>query len=81
MNGTSVKGFAGSGVRSALTRVLPMAIVVGISACAAAPINKPIEGGPVDTGAGSLTRPGNSSKGVGRSSRSRCTRLGSRPSH
>jgi hypothetical protein len=56
MNGTSVRGFTGSGVRSALTRVLLMAILVGISACAAAPINKPIEGGPVDTGAGSLTQ-------------------------
>ena len=43
-------------LRSALTRVLLATALFTISACAAAPINKPIEGGPVATGAGSLTQ-------------------------
>jgi hypothetical protein len=42
-------------LRSALTRVLLSTALFWISACAAAPINKPIKGGPVDTGSGSLT--------------------------
>jgi len=42
------------GRRQALTRVLLVTAVVATAACAAAPINKPIEGGPVSTGPGSL---------------------------
>jgi adhesin HecA-like repeat protein len=43
------------GLRSALPRVLLATVLITTAACAAAPINKPIEGGPVSTGAGSLT--------------------------
>ncbi len=42
--------------RSQLTRALVVAALVGMAGCAAAPIYKPIEGGPVDTGAGSLVQ-------------------------
>ena len=43
------------GRRQMLTRVLLAAVLVGAAGCAAAPIYKPIEGGPVATGPGSLT--------------------------
>jgi hypothetical protein len=42
-------------LRSALTRVLLAMILLSLPACKAAPITRPIEGGPVATGAGSLT--------------------------
>jgi len=42
-------------LRSALTPVLLAIVVLSISACAAAPINKPIKVGEVDTGSGSVT--------------------------
>ena len=43
-------------LQSVLTRVLLGAVLFSVSACKSAPINKPIEGGPVDTGSGSLTQ-------------------------
>ena len=42
-------------LRSTLTRVLLTMVVLSMSACAAAPINKPIKVGEVDKGAGSVT--------------------------
>ena len=42
-------------LRSTLTRVLLAMVLLSISACAAAPINKPIKVGEVDTGSGSVT--------------------------
>jgi hypothetical protein len=42
-------------LRSALTPVLLAIVLLSISACAAAPINKPIKVGDVDTGSGSVT--------------------------
>jgi len=42
-------------LRSALTPVLLAAVLSSISACAGAPINKPIKVGTVDTGSGSVT--------------------------
>lgn len=42
-------------VRSALTRVLVGAVMAVMTGCAAAPRTKPMEGGPVTTGRGSLT--------------------------
>jgi hypothetical protein len=43
-------------LQSVLTRALLGAVLFSVSACRAAPLNKPIEGGPVDTGRGSLTQ-------------------------
>ncbi len=43
-------------LRSRLTRVLAAVVLAGLPACAAAPLDKRIEGGPVDAGAGSLTQ-------------------------
>jgi hypothetical protein len=42
-------------LRSAVTRVLLATVLISLSACAGAPIEKPINVGPVATGAGSLT--------------------------
>ena len=42
-------------LRSTLTRVLLTMVVLSMSACAAAPINKPIKVGEVDKGSGSVT--------------------------
>jgi len=42
--------------RFTLTGLLLATVALSLSACAAAPINKPIKGGPVDTGSGSLTQ-------------------------
>jgi hypothetical protein len=42
-------------LQSALARALLGAVLFGVSACAAAPINKPIDLGPVATGSGSVT--------------------------
>jgi hypothetical protein len=42
-------------LQSALTRALLVAVLFSVSGCAAAPINKPIELGPVGSGRGSLT--------------------------
>ena len=42
-------------LRSTLTRVLLAMVLLSISACAGAPINKPIKVGTVDTGSGSVT--------------------------
>jgi hypothetical protein len=42
-------------LRSRWTRGLVVTALVASAACAAAPINKPIEGGPVSTGTGTLT--------------------------
>ena len=42
-------------VRRALTRALAVTVLFSISGCAAAPRVRPVKGGPVDEGAGSLT--------------------------
>jgi hypothetical protein len=42
-------------LQTALTRALLGAVLFSVSGCAAAPINKPIDLGPVATGSGSLT--------------------------
>ena len=42
-------------LRSAITRVLAVAVLFGVAGCAAAPRQRPIKGGPVDEGPGSLT--------------------------
>jgi len=41
-------------LRSILTRVLAAAMFLGLSACAAAPLDKKISGGPIDQGPGSV---------------------------
>ena len=43
-------------LRSLSTRVLLAVVCASLTACKASPITKPIEGGPVATGAGSLTQ-------------------------
>ena len=43
-------------LRSLSTRVLLAVVFASLTACKASPITKPIEGGPVATGAGSLTQ-------------------------
>ena len=42
-------------IRSSLPGILIAAALVATAGCSAAPRQRPVEGGPVDTGAGTLT--------------------------